>query len=102
LPRDSACLASESFERRLRSIDASICPADMKVFTAPISVSIVATILNETLVVELARGIFTSVNDLARKIRRYIRHYNKAAQPIRWSYRNPAHRSSSTSGYTGH
>jgi hypothetical protein len=25
----------------------------------------------------LARGIFTSVNDLARKNRRYIRHYNK-------------------------
>ena len=50
----------------------------------------------------LARGIFTSVNDLARKIRRYIRHYNKAAKPIRWSYRNPAHRISSTSGYTGH
>src|SRR5215471_6505943 len=50
----------------------------------------------------LARGIFTSVTDLARKIRRYIRHYNKAAKPIRWSYRNPAHRISSTSGYTGH
>ena len=50
----------------------------------------------------LARGIFTSVTDLARKIRRYIRHYNKAAKPIRWSYRNPAHRIGSTSGYTGH
>ena len=50
----------------------------------------------------LARGIFTSVADLARKIRRYIHHYNKAAKPIRWSYRNPAHRISSTSGYTGH
>jgi transposase len=34
----------------------------------------------------LARGIFTSVADLARKIRGYIRHYNKAAKPIRWSY----------------
>src|SRR5918995_3098750 len=32
----------------------------------------------------LARGIFTSVSDLARKIRRYIRQYNKAAKPIRW------------------
>jgi transposase len=50
----------------------------------------------------LARGIFTSVADLARKIRRYIRHYNKAAKPIRWNYRNPAHRISSTSRYTGH
>ena len=28
----------------------------------------------------LARGIFTSVADLARKIRRYIRHYNKTAE----------------------
>lgn len=50
----------------------------------------------------LARRIFSSVHDLARKIRRYIRHYNKAAKPIRWSYPNPAHRISSTSGYTGH
>ena len=50
----------------------------------------------------LARGIFTSVADLARKIRRYIRHYNKAPKPIRWAYRNPAHRISSTSASTGH
>jgi hypothetical protein len=50
----------------------------------------------------LARGIFTSVGDLARKIRRYIRLYNTAAKPIRWAYRNPAHRISSTSGSTVH
>jgi len=50
----------------------------------------------------LARGVFTSVTDLARKIRRYIRHYNKAAKPIRWSYRSPAHRISSTSTSTVH
>src|ERR687897_518678 len=50
----------------------------------------------------LARGVFTSVADLARKIRRYIRHYNKSAKPVRWSYRNPAHRISSTSMSTGH
>ena len=50
----------------------------------------------------LARGVFTSVADLARKIRRYIRHYNKTAKPVRWSYRNPAHRISSTSVSTGH
>jgi transposase len=50
----------------------------------------------------LARGIFTSVADLSRKIRRYIRHYNKAPKPIRWAYRNPAHRISSTSSSTGH
>jgi hypothetical protein len=50
----------------------------------------------------LARGIFTSVPDLARKIRRYIRLYNKGAKPIRWAYRNPAHRISSTSASTVH
>ena len=50
----------------------------------------------------LARGIFTSVADLARRIRKYIRHYNKDAKPIRGNYRNPAHRISSTSAYTGH
>ena len=50
----------------------------------------------------LARGIFTSVADLARKIRRYIRHYNKTAKPIRWSYRNPMQRIGSTAVSTGH
>src|ERR1700733_13763482 len=50
----------------------------------------------------LARGVFTSVADLARKIRRYIRHYNKAPKPIRWAYRNPAHRISSPSASTVH
>ncbi len=50
----------------------------------------------------LARGIFTSVADLARKIRRYIRHYNQTAKPVRWSYRNPAHRIGGTSVSTVH
>ena len=50
----------------------------------------------------LARGIFTSVADLARKIRRYIHRYKKAPKPIRWAYRNPAHRISSTSVSTVH
>src|SRR3954463_932226 len=50
----------------------------------------------------LARGIFTSVADLARKIRRYIHRYNKAPKPIRWAYRNPAHRIGSTSVSTVH
>lgn len=34
----------------------------------------------------IARGIFTSVQDLARKIMRYIRYYSKTAKPIRWKY----------------
>jgi transposase len=40
----------------------------------------------------IARGIFTSVKDLARKLMRYIRSYNRAPQPIKWMYRNPQHR----------
>jgi|KBSSwiStaDraftv2_1062776.scaffolds.fasta_scaffold373540_1 transposase len=38
----------------------------------------------------LARGIFTSVADLRRKILRYIRRYNTSAKPVRWSYADPS------------
>ncbi|MGH9343051.1 MAG: IS630 family transposase [Terriglobia bacterium] len=38
------------------------------------------------------RGVFTSVADLARKIRRYIRNYEKSARPFRWTYTDPKHR----------
>jgi transposase len=40
----------------------------------------------------IARGVFTSVNDLARKLMRYIRLYNRAPKPIKWTYRDPSHR----------
>jgi len=40
----------------------------------------------------IARGIFTSVHDLARKLRRYINAYSKDAQPIQWKYSTPKHR----------
>jgi transposase len=40
----------------------------------------------------ISRGVFTSVKDLARKLMRYIRNYNKTATPIRWIYKNVAHR----------
>jgi transposase len=51
----------------------------------------------------LTRGIFTSVKDLARQIRRYIRHYNDVAKPIRWKYCDPTRRiTGSTSVSTGH
>ena len=40
----------------------------------------------------IARGVFTSVEDLARKLMRYIRHYNRAPKPIKWTYRDPSHR----------
>src|SRR5438309_2074261 len=39
-----------------------------------------------------ARGVFTSVTDLRRKLMRYIKHYNKTATPIRWSYADPSRR----------
>ncbi|MFN2446340.1 MAG: IS630 family transposase [Vicinamibacterales bacterium] len=40
----------------------------------------------------LARGIFTSVAALRRKILRYIRRYNTDATPFRWSYADPTRR----------
>src|SRR5262252_5960041 len=40
----------------------------------------------------IARGVFTSVKDLRKKLMRYIRNYNKTATPIRWIYKNVAHR----------
>ena len=50
----------------------------------------------------LARGIFTSVRDLARKLMRYIRHYNKAPKPVKWTYADPRRRITTTSSVTGH
>ena len=50
----------------------------------------------------LARGIFTSVPDLARKIRRYIRKYNEDPKPIRWIYNDPTHRITIDSAVTSH
>ena len=40
----------------------------------------------------IARGIFSSVGDLRRKIMRYIRLHNGHARPVRWTYRDPSHR----------
>jgi len=40
----------------------------------------------------IARGIFTSIPDLARKLRRYINAYSANARPIRWKYSDPSHR----------
>jgi len=52
----------------------------------------------------IARGVFTSVRDLARKLMRYIRHHNRAAKPIKWAYRDLSHRILPTFGaaVTGH
>jgi transposase len=38
------------------------------------------------------RGVFLSVKDLARRIRKYIRLYNKDPRPIKWKYSDPTNR----------
>lgn len=40
----------------------------------------------------IARGVFTSVPDLARKIRKYIQAYAKVAKPFRWTYSESRYR----------
>ena len=40
----------------------------------------------------IARGVFTSVPDMARKLRRYINAYSANAQPIQWKYSHPSRR----------
>ena len=45
----------------------------------------------------IARGVFTSVADLDRKIMRYIRSYNQSATPIKWSYKDISNRIKTTS-----
>jgi transposase len=40
----------------------------------------------------IARGVFTSVADLRRKLMKYIRTYAQHAQPIRWTYTDPKRR----------
>jgi transposase len=51
----------------------------------------------------IARGAFTSVKDLARKLMRYIRRYDQHARPIKWHYSDPSYRiHSSALPVTGH
>ena len=40
----------------------------------------------------ISRGVFTSVADLARKLRKYIEAYAKSAKPFRWTYTDPQRR----------
>lgn len=40
----------------------------------------------------IARGVFTSVADLRRKLMRYIRRYNKNPKTVAWKYFDPAKR----------
>jgi transposase len=50
----------------------------------------------------IARGVFTSVTDLKRKLMRYIRKYNASPKPAKWVYRSPSHRTTTDSAVTGH
>jgi len=51
----------------------------------------------------IARGIFSSVHDLARKIKRYLKAYSANAKPIQWKYSDPARRIRSNElSATGH
>ena len=52
----------------------------------------------------IARGVFTSVADLRRKLMRYIRRYNREPRPIRWTYADTTRRIRPASGSseTGH
>src|SRR5438034_6986982 len=40
----------------------------------------------------IARGVFTSVADLSRKLRKYIHAYANSAKPFRWTYTYPKRR----------
>jgi hypothetical protein len=51
----------------------------------------------------IARCIFTSVHDLACKIKRYLKAYSANAKPIQWKYSYPARRIHSNElSATGH
>ncbi len=50
----------------------------------------------------IARGVFTSVTDLRRKLMRYIRQYNKAPKTVKWRYFDPSHRITPRSVVTVH
>lgn len=50
----------------------------------------------------IARGVFTSVPDLKRKLMRYIRQYNKQAKPVKWKYFDPSRRITPDSIVTVH
>lgn len=50
----------------------------------------------------IARGVFTSVPDLNRKLMRYIRQYNKAPRTVKWKYADPSRHISTQSAVTGH
>jgi hypothetical protein len=50
----------------------------------------------------IARGVFTSLPNLKRKLMRYIRHYNQAPKTVKWTYFDPTRRITSQSFVTVH
>lgn len=50
----------------------------------------------------IARGVFTSVPDLKRKLMRYIRQYNKTPKTVKWKYFDPTKRITPESAVTVH
>jgi len=50
----------------------------------------------------IARGVFTSVSALKRKLLRDIRHYNKSPRTVKWKYADPSRHLSTQSVGTGH
>jgi len=50
----------------------------------------------------IARGVFTSVKDLNKKLMRYIRHYNKTPTIVKWKYCDPSRRIGTQSPVTVH
>lgn len=50
----------------------------------------------------IARGVFTSVPDLKRKLMRYIRAYNKEPKTVKWKYLDPTRRITTKSTGTVH
>ena len=50
----------------------------------------------------IARGVFTSLADLRRKLMKYIRHYKKTPKTVKWRYFDPTRRITLSSAVTGH
>jgi transposase len=50
----------------------------------------------------IARGVFTSVTDLQKKLMRYIRQYNKSPKPVKWKYFDTSRRITPDSIVTVH
>jgi transposase len=50
----------------------------------------------------IARGVFTSLADLRRKLMKYIRHYNKVPKTVKWRYFDPMRRITPSSAVTAH